>query len=208
MLKIKKAELAVSAVKPTQYPLEVLPEIAVLGRSNSGKSTMINTLLNRKNLARSSQSPGKTRLLNFYRIYAEDENGRKMPFFFVDLPGYGYAKAAKSEREEWLLRIETLLTKHQARLLCWQLVDIRHDPSKEDIAFNKALRQAGFDLHVIANKADKISKNARSKQIKSIAAALDLLPEQITVFSAISCEGREIIWQAVAEHVLRLSILS
>jgi GTP-binding protein len=203
MLKIKQAELAASAVKPAQYPAEMLPEIALLGRSNAGKSSLINTLLNRKNLARTSQAPGKTRLLNFYRVRAEDENGREMPFFFVDLPGYGYAKVSQAERGQWLERIEQLLTEHQSRLLCWQLVDIRHDPSTEDMALNQALRQAGLNLSVIANKADKISKNARAKQIKTIAAALDTPPQQITVFSAISREGREALLQAAAEHVRR-----
>ena len=201
MLKIKHTELAASAVKPAQYPAEALPEIALLGRSNSGKSSLINTLINRKNLARTSQAPGKTRLLNFYRVHAEDENGLKLPFFFVDLPGYGYAKVSKAEREEWLIRIEHLLSEHQSSLLCWQLVDIRHDPSTEDVALNLALRQAGLKLCVIANKADKISKNTRAKQVKAIAAALDILAEEITVFSAVSREGREALLHKAEEHV-------
>ena len=201
MLRIKHAELAASAVQPAQYPGEVLPEIALLGRSNAGKSSLINTLINRKNLARTSQTPGKTRLLNFYRILAEDEKGLKLPFFFVDLPGYGYAKVAQTERAHWLERIERLLTEHQQRLLCWQLVDIRHRPSADDIALNQALRQAGLDLRVIANKADKISKNARAKQVKTIAAELNLLPNEITVFSAISREGREVLLEMAEGHV-------
>ena len=205
MLKIKQAQLAVSAVTPEQYPAEILPEIAVLGRSNAGKSSLINTLLNRKNLARSSQSPGKTRLLNFYRVQAEDENGQELPFFFVDLPGYGYAKVSKAEREKWLIRIESLLTKHQERLLCWQLVDIRHNPSVEDIALNQTLRQAGFNLRVVANKSDKISKNARARQLKTISAALDLPPQEITVFSAVSREGCEELLLGAKEYVRQLT---
>jgi len=201
MLKIKQAELTASAVQPAQYPGEVLPEIALLGRSNAGKSSLINTLINRKNLARTSQTPGKTRLLNFYRILAEDEKGLKLPFFFVDLPGYGYAKVAQTERAHWLERIEHLLTEHQQRLLCWQLVDIRHRPSADDIALNQALRQAGLDLRVIANKADKISKNARAKQVKTIAAELDIPQQEITVFSAISREGREVLLEMAEGHV-------
>lgn len=200
MLKIKQAELAASAVKPEQYPTEMLPEIALLGRSNAGKSTLINVLINRKNLARTSGAPGKTRLLNFYRIRAEDESGRELPFFFVDLPGYGYAKVAKTERGEWLTRIERFLTAHQQRLLCWQLVDIRHTPSAEDIAIHLALTEAGYNLRVIANKADKISKNARAKQVKTIARALGLPPAEITVFSSISREGREALLQEAEKH--------
>ena len=203
MLKIKQAALAASAVKPEQYPQEMLPEIALLGRSNAGKSSLINTLINRKNLARTSQTPGKTRLLNFYRINAEDEKGLELPFFFVDLPGYGYAKVALSERAQWLDRIERLLTEHKERLLCWQLVDIRHHPSTEDIALNLALRQAGLNLHVIANKADKISKNARAKQVKTIATALDTTPQQITVFSAINREGSEALLELAENHARR-----
>jgi len=201
MLKIKQAELAASAVQPSGYPGEVLPEIALLGRSNAGKSSLINTLINRKNLARTSQTPGKTRLLNFYRISAEDEKGLKLPFFFVDLPGYGYAKVAQTERAQWLERIERLLSEHQQRLLCWQLVDIRHLPSADDIALNQALRQAGLDLRVIANKADKISKNARAKQVKTIAAELGIPQQEITVFSAITREGREALLELAEEHV-------
>lgn len=201
MLKIKQAELAASAVKPAQYPPEQLPEIALLGRSNAGKSSLINTLINRKNLARTSGAPGKTRLLNFYRVGAADEEGRELPFFFVDLPGYGYAKVAKTEREQWLERIEGLLTAHQQRLLCWQLVDIRHKPSTEDIAMHMALSDAGFSLRVIANKVDKISKNARAGQLKIIAQALEVPVTEITVFSAVSREGRETLLAAIEEHL-------
>jgi len=200
MLKIIQADLAASAVKPEQYPAAILPEIALLGRSNAGKSSLINCLLNRKNLARTSREPGKTRLLNFYRVRAQDEDGQELFFFFVDLPGYGYAKVARSEREQWLKRIEYLLTGHQDRLLCWQLVDIRHKPSAEDIALHLALREAGLTVRVIANKADKISKNARSGQLKMIAAVLERTPQEITVFSAISREGRETLLKAAAEH--------
>ncbi|MCL2496153.1 MAG: ribosome biogenesis GTP-binding protein YihA/YsxC [Clostridiales bacterium] len=203
MLKIKQAELAASAVMPAQYPAEALPEIALIGRSNAGKSSLINTLIKRKNLARTSQAPGKTRLLNFYRIAAVDENGLALPFFFVDLPGYGYAKAAKTERGQWLNRIERLLTEHTARLACWQLVDIRHKPSVEDIAMHKALSEAGFALCVIANKADKISKNARAKQLKIIAGALNIKTEQIRIFSAVSREGSDELLDMAEAHARR-----
>ena len=201
MLKIKQASLATSAVKPEQYPEEVLPEIVLLGRSNAGKSSLINTLINRKNLARTSSAPGKTRLLNFYRIEASSPKGEAWPFFFVDLPGYGYAKVAKTERAEWLSRIERFLLEHQDRLLCWQLVDIRHKPSVEDQAMHQALSAAGFRLHIVANKADKISKNARAKQLKLIAETLQVPVAEITVFSAISREGRDELLTKAAAHL-------
>jgi GTP-binding protein len=202
MLKIKNAKIETSAVKPEQYPEDVLPEIVLLGRSNAGKSSLINALINRKNLARTSSAPGKTRLLNFYRIDAGVEDGRTLPFFFVDLPGYGYAKVAKTERAEWLSRIERFLLEHQDRLLCWQLVDIRHEPSKEDVAMNQALREAGFHIHVVANKADKISKNVRAKNLKVISQTLQVPLADLTVFSAISREGREELLAQAAEHIL------
>lgn len=202
MLKIKNAALAASAVKPEQYPEEVLPEVALLGRSNAGKSSLINTLINRKNLARTSSAPGKTRLLNFYRITAEDsESSRALPFYFVDLPGYGYAKVAKTEREQWLDRIERFLSDHQQRLLCWQLVDIRHAPSNEDQAMHQVLSEAGFEIRVVANKADKISKNARAKQLRLISQALQVPLNELTVFSAISREGRECLLEQAETHL-------
>lgn len=201
-LKIKQASLAASAVQPEQYPAEFLPKIALIGRSNAGKSSLINTLINRKNLARTSQAPGKTRLLNFYRISAQDENGQDMPFFFVDLPGYGYAKVSQTERRQWLERIERFLSGQQEELLCWQLVDIRHEPSTEDKAMHIALSKAGYKLKVIANKADKISNNARAKHLKTIATALNIPISEIIVFSAFSREGREELLWAVAEHIL------
>lgn len=201
MLKIRQAELAASAVMPSQYPEEVLPEIALLGRSNAGKSSLINTLINRKNLARTSSAPGKTRLLNFYRIEAVDEENRQLPFFFVDLPGYGYAKVAKSEREQWLGRIEKFLSQHQQRLLCWQLVDIRHAPSEEDRAMYEILTQAGFETRVIANKADKISKNARGKCLKLISQSLKIATSELIVFSTVSREGQEQLLDLAEAHL-------
>ncbi len=190
-MKIKQAEFTCSAVKNSQFPSERLPEIALAGRSNAGKSSLINALIQRKNLAHTSSAPGKTRLLNFYRVAAA-ASGDEMPlnWYFVDLPGYGYAKAARSERDRWLAMIEAYL-QSEGRRMVWQLVDIRHEPSALDIAMHQILVEAGLPTLVIANKADKISKNARVAAKKTIAAALGVKNEELAVFSAVTRDGRD-----------------
>lgn len=167
-----------------------MPLIALFGRSNAGKSSLINTLINRKNLARTSGAPGKTRLLNFYRISATNEAGAELAWFFVDLPGYGYAKVSKTERAHWLDFMDELLRCGRP-LSCWQLVDIRHQPSREDIMIHDILTQTGFPLLTVANKIDKISKNARAKAKRDIAASLGVADDELILFSAVSREGRE-----------------
>lgn len=200
MLTIRQSALAASAVKSAQYPEEALPEIALFGRSNAGKSSLINTLINRKNLARTSAAPGKTRLLNFYCVQG-GLDGAAASWYYVDLPGYGYAKVSKTERAAWLSMMEQYLLSERPRLV-WQLVDIRHQPSEQDIAMRRALLELGINPLTIANKADKISKNARGKALKLIAAALDIAPQEIVVFSAVSREGREQLL-ALTEDFLR-----
>ena len=199
-MKIINTAPPVSAVKKNQYPEQPLPEIAMFGRSNAGKSSMINVLINRKNLARTSSAPGKTRLLNFYRIEGRNESEQALVWHFVDLPGYGYAKVSKSERDNWLRIIEEYLRTENKRI-CWHLLDIRHKPSVEDVAMHDILIDTGFPVVTIANKADKISKNARIRSLKIIADTLNISSKEIEVFSAISREGREKLL-AVAEDFL------
>jgi len=200
-MKLRKSEIATSAVKKTQYPEELLPQIALFGRSNSGKSSLINTLIERKNLARTSSAPGKTRLLNFYRIeaYAKDET--PLLWFFVDLPGYGYAKVSKTERAQWLRIIEEYLLWDTPKL-CWQLVDIRHQPSPEDIAMYDMLSNAGYEVTLIANKADKIGKNQRQKSLALIAKTMRVDTPTIIVFSALSKEGKETLQDQAEKYLL------
>ena len=188
-IKIIHSELAASAVNPSQYP-EPKPEIVLLGRSNVGKSSLINILMGRKSLARTSSQPGKTRLINFYLVQAKQDE-QKLSWYFVDLPGYGYAKASKTEREKWLTMIEEYLQERRDSKLCWQLLDIRHAPSEQDILLRQSLLSAGYSLRPIATKADKISRGARSKQLVLIARTLELNKADITVFSAETREGRE-----------------
>ncbi|MCL1873196.1 MAG: ribosome biogenesis GTP-binding protein YihA/YsxC [Clostridiales bacterium] len=203
-IKIIYSELAASAVNPSQYP-EPLPEIVLLGRSNVGKSSLINTLMGRKSLARTSSQPGKTRLINFYRVQAKQDN-QTLCWYFVDLPGYGYAKASKTEREKWLVMIEDYLQDRQEDKQCFQLLDIRHAPSQQDILLRQSLLGAGYTLHPIATKADKISRGARGKQIALLARTLELKPTDITIFSATTKEGREPllaeIWKFIENFTL------
>jgi len=166
---IKKAELIAVAVKKNQYPEDNKKEIAFAGRSNVGKSSLLNLLVNRKNLARVSGSPGKTRTINFYEI--------NDAFRIVDLPGYGYAKVSKSVTENWGEMIEGYLANRQNLLKVVQLVDIRHLPSAQDIQMYEWLKHYGFDGIVAATKSDKISRNEMAKNISEIRKTLGMSPE-------------------------------
>jgi len=166
---IKKADLVAVAVKKSQYPEDNKKEIAFAGRSNVGKSSLLNLLVNRKNLARVSGSPGKTRTINFYEINDE--------FRIVDLPGYGYAKVSKSVTEGWGDMIEAYLSGRQRLLKVVQLVDIRHTPSEQDVQMYEWLKHYGFDGIVVATKSDKISRNEMAKSISDIRKTLGLSPE-------------------------------
>lgn len=166
---IKKADLVAVAVKKTQYPEDNKKEIAFAGRSNVGKSSLLNLLVNRKKLARVSGSPGKTRTINFYEINDE--------FRIVDLPGYGYAKVSKSVTENWGEMIEAYLASRHRLIKVVQLVDIRHTPSEQDVQMYEFLKHYGFDGIVVATKADKISRNEMAKNIGEIRKTLGLSPE-------------------------------
>ncbi len=171
---IKSAEFLTSAVKPSQYPEEGLPEIAFAGRSNVGKSSLINLLLGRKSLAKVSSSPGKTRTINFFLI----NNGE---FRLVDLPGYGYAKVSKSVSEDWGKMMETFLTKRKGLVKVVQLVDARHEPSAQDRQMYDFLQYYGMDGLVVATKADKLSKNELSRNLAAIRKSLDMEKDDILI---------------------------
>lgn len=172
-MKINKSDLEAVAVKPSQYPPENLKEIAFAGRSNVGKSSLLNMITGRKKLARVSGSPGKTRTINFY-IVNDD-------FRIVDLPGYGYAKVSRSVSESWGEMMERYLSHRDNLLKVIQLVDIRHEPSKQDIEMYQYLRHYGLDGIVVATKADKISKNQLQKHIRMIRQTLKLSGEDIVI---------------------------
>ncbi len=191
---IKKSEIEAVAVKKTQYPAPELPEIAFAGRSNVGKSSLLNLLTNRKSLARVSGAPGKTRTINFYRI--------NDTFRIVDLPGYGYAKVSKSMSEGWGAMMEDYLEKRENLLKVVQLVDIRHAPSVQDVQMYEYLRHYGLDGIVVATKADKVSRNEMQKCISVIRKTLSLEKEDTVVpVSALKRTGQEELI-AVLEELL------
>ena len=181
---IKKAELEAVAVKKNQYPEDNTAEIAFAGRSNVGKSSLLNLLTNRRSLARVSGNPGKTRTINFYRI--------NDAFRIVDLPGYGYAKLSKSVTENWGAMMEAYFQNRQGRKKVVQLVDIRHAPSGQDQQMYDYLRHYGLDGIVVATKADKVSRNELQKCIKTIRQTLKLGPEDLVIpVSALKKTGYE-----------------
>ena len=193
-MKVKNAELDRVAVKPDQYPCDGLPEIAFAGRSNVGKSSLFNTLVNRKKRARVSQSPGKTRTINFYVI-----NDR---FRIVDLPGYGYAKVSKSVSQQWGPMIEKYLASRSELVKVVQLVDSRHEPSKQDVQMYEWLKYYGMDGIVVATKSDKISRNELAKNIALIRKTLKMAPEdKVIAVSSLKKTGYEELWEILEELI-------
>ena len=181
---IREAELEAIAVKASQYPEDTMAEIAFAGRSNVGKSSLLNLLTGRKSLARVSGSPGKTRTINFYKINGD--------FRIVDLPGYGYAKVSKQMSREWGPMMEEYLQKRQGLKKVVQLVDIRHAPSAQDIQMYQYLRHYGLDGIVVATKADKVSHNEAQKCISVIRKALDLsADDKVIPASALKRTGHD-----------------
>lgn len=181
---IKEAELEAVAVKASQYPADDVAEIAFAGRSNVGKSSLLNLLTNRKSLARVSGSPGKTRTINFYRV--------NKTFRIVDLPGYGYAKVSKSMSKDWGPMMEEYFQERQGLKKVIQLVDIRHAPSAQDVQMYEYLRHYGFDGIVVATKADKVSRNEMQKCISVIRKTLQLKPEDLVIpVSALKRTGHD-----------------
>lgn len=171
-----------------------MPEIALAGRSNVGKSSFINTLINRKNLARTSSKPGKTQTLNFYLI--EDA------LHFVDVPGYGYAKVSKTERAKWGKMIETYLTQREQLRAVVSLVDLRHPPTQEDIQMYQFLKYYDLPVIVVATKADKIPRGKWNKHESVIKKALEFDPDdQFILFSSVTKMGKEEAWEAIEEAI-------
>lgn len=181
-MKIKKAELSATAVKKNQFPPLMGIDIVLAGRSNVGKSSLVNKLINRKNLARTSSSPGKTRTINFYCI----DDG----WYFVDLPGYGYAKVSKTERDDFRKRVDEYLAAERPRVI-WQIVDLRHPPTALDLQMNAFLRSKDLPFTVVATKADKLSNNEIAKNKAVIKREMDLDNEQLVVFSAENGLGKD-----------------
>ncbi|NYZ82102.1 YihA family ribosome biogenesis GTP-binding protein [Lactobacillus rhamnosus] len=184
--------MTISAVAAAQYPEDGRPEIAFLGRSNVGKSSLINKLIKRKAMARTSSVPGKTQTLNFYDLDSR--------LFFVDVPGYGYAKVSKSARAKFAAMIETYLTTRQPLRGVVLLVDSRHEPTADDISMYQYLKYYQLRTLVVATKIDKTPKSKRLHVVKQINQRLDLnQTDTVIPFSAVTGEGYDAIWSWLSQ---------
>ncbi|KRQ86137.1 putative GTP-binding protein EngB [Caloramator mitchellensis] len=193
-MKIIKAELEKVAVDQRQYPEDGRPEIALAGRSNVGKSSLINTLVNRKSLARISSTPGKTRTINFYNI--------NDAFYFVDLPGYGYAKVSKEEKAKWGKMIEDYLNNRQQLRLVVLLVDSRHNPTDDDKLMLQYIRSSNKKVIVVMTKTDKLTRNELNKNINMIKKELQLSSEDTLLqFSSLKKIGREELLNKIEQYI-------
>lgn len=191
-MKINDVQMNLSAVSPAQYPRDEFLQIAFVGRSNVGKSSAINTLLKRRSIARVSSSPGKTRTINFYMV-----NGQ---FYFVDLPGYGYAKLSKSEQEHWGKMMEDYFIKSEKLIHLFLLLDIRHEPKDSDVQMYEFAKHWNIPVTVIATKSDKLKKSQVQKHISILRKKLNL-PSQEKIFpiSSLNKTGDEEIWKRIIE---------
>ena len=188
---VKRADFITSMKEYGDFATKGCPEVAFAGKSNVGKSSMINKLTNRGKLARTSATPGKTRLINVFQINQEVN--------FIDLPGYGFAKVSKTEKESWGRMMQNYFATTEDLCHVFHLVDIRHEPTTEDKEMNLFLRQSGIPFTVIATKADKISRGARMKHIAPICRALAVQPWQVIPFSSEDGTGRDDILNKIEE---------
>ena len=193
-MKITSAEFIKSAVWPPQYPPATLPEIAFVGRSNVGKSSLINTLVGRKNLAKTSNTPGRTQLINFFSINEK--------ISFVDLPGYGFAKVSQSVKKNWGEMVEAYLQERQNLALVIFILDIRRDPSDDDLSLRDWLEHYRIPYLYVLTKTDKLSNNQAISQQKKIERDLHVeAEEKIILFSAKTKQGKNDIWQVLEDHL-------
>ncbi len=192
-MNVNNVSLEAVAVKKEQYPATGMPEVAFAGKSNVGKSSLINCMINRKALARTSQNPGKTRTINFYNV--EDR------LYFVDLPGYGYAKAPKSEQQKWGKMIEGYLLKREELKAIIMLVDIRHEPGENDRMMYDWLKHYGHNIIIVATKSDKLKRSQIDKHKKMLKTAFNMEKDDILLpFSSETKSGKDELW-AIIENV-------
>jgi GTP-binding protein len=191
-MKVTSAEIVISAVKPEQYPNNNLPEFALAGRSNVGKSSFINKMVNRKNLARTSSKPGKTQTLNFFLINES--------LYFVDVPGYGFAKVSKKEREAWGKMIETYLTTREQLRAVVLIIDLRHAPTKDDVMMYEFLKHYEIPAVIIATKADKIPRGKWQKHVKVVRETLNVVEgDPVIIFSSETGQGKDEAWAVLQQ---------
>ncbi|MBA3353773.1 MAG: YihA family ribosome biogenesis GTP-binding protein [Blastocatellia bacterium] len=190
-MKITSAEFVKSAFESAHWPTDRIPEIAFLGRSNVGKSSLLNSLLHRKGLARTSNTPGRTQSINFFLINSE--------FYFADLPGYGFAKVSKTMRSDWGRMAEDYLSERGTLSLCIQLVDSRHEPSKLDLQLHEWLVFNEKKHVVVATKSDKLSSNELGKQLRLIKK--EMPGSKVIEYSSRTGKGRDAVWSEIVAAV-------
>ena len=194
-MKINSVDLDVVAVRRSQYPEAGLPEFMLLGRSNVGKSSFINTLVNRKNIARTSSVPGKTQTLNFYIVNNE--------FYLVDAPGYGYAAVNKQQQKKFGLMIEEYLQKRDQLKRAFLLVDFRHKPTEDDLLMYNFLKYYNVPVTIVATKVDKVSSSKKDKNFQTLKNTLDVVVgDNIVLFSSVSKMGKESVLKLIEDLIL------
>ena len=193
-MKVHNVEMVISAVRPEQYPEGGLPEFALAGRSNVGKSSFINRMIGRKSMARISSKPGKTQTLNFYKIEEQ--------LFFVDVPGYGYAKVSKTEREAWGKMIERYITGREELRAVVQIIDLRHPPTQDDIMMYDFMKHYEIPCIIIATKADKIPKGKWDKHKKIVRETLEMdKRDPLIIFSSETGLGFDEAWKEIEKRM-------
>lgn len=191
---IQNADIIISAVRENQYPNLNLPEIAIAGRSNVGKSSLINTLVNRKKLARTSSRPGRTQTINFYNI--EDE------LLIVDVPGYGFARVSKKELEKWSQMMENYFSTREPLEQVILVIDFRHKPSKQDVQMYQYLKYLNIPVVIVATKADKVKRGVRNKHLNQVFNTLNVSEGDIVIpFSAVTKEGKDDVWHLISQSI-------
>lgn len=193
-MKITSADIVISAVRQSQYPLTKLPEFLVVGRSNVGKSSFINTIMNRKNLAKTSNKPGRTQTLNFYLVNKD--------FYLIDVPGYGYASTNKKQQLKFGKMIEEYIENRENLKEVFMLIDFRHKPTKDDLLMYNYLKYFNLKVVLVATKTDKISRNLKEKNINQIKSTIDMvMGDSLVLFSSVSKEGKKEIQEIIGKYL-------
>lgn len=196
-MKINSVDLFISAVRRSQYPTEGKPEFLLVGRSNVGKSSFINTVVNRKNLARVSATPGKTQTLNFYNV--------NNAFYLVDVPGYGYALTSKEQQKKFGLMIEEYLEKRHELKRVFMLVDFRHKPTEDDLLMYNFLKYYHVPVTIVATKVDKVNSSKKDANYKQLTDSLDLvMGDDIVLFSSVTKLGRDEIVKKIEDLTIEV----
>ena len=200
---IIKSEYVTSAVSRKTCPEELLPEIVFVGRSNVGKSSLINSLTRRKALARTSGTPGKTQTINFFRVELKTSDDVRRAFYLVDLPGYGYAKTSKVNRRLWAKFIDEYLSSRRDIKFVCQLIDMRHPPMESDLKSFASLVEKNLPVLIVATKSDKLGKTERQKHLAAIQNALGVDAESILPYSSLKNEGRSELLDVIAKSLIQ-----